>query len=95
MSAMTIEIDRLELVLHGVSAPLAADAAAGLESVLRRRLGRARGSVTATSVPQLRIGPLDLPPAADEAALRELVAERLLDALLARPGAAAAGEEDA
>ena len=91
MSGMTIEIDRLEIVLHGVSAVVAEEAVAGLEGELRRRLGSLRGAVAAHAVPQVRIGPLDLPRAPDAAALRELVAERLLETLL-RPGAAA-GEE--
>ena len=91
MSGMTIEIDRLEIVLHGVSAVVAEEAVAGLEGALRRRLGSVRGAVTAHAVPQLRIGPLDLPQATGAAALRELVAERLLETLL-RPDVAA-GEE--
>ena len=95
MSGMTIEIDRLEIVLHGVSTLVAEEALADLEGALRRRLGWLRGSVTAASVPQLRIGPLDLPRAADAAALRELVAERLLEALLLRPGAEASDKEGA
>jgi len=83
---MMIEIDRLEIALSGVSALVVEEAVAGLEGELRRRLGGMRGSVATAAVPQLQVGPLDVPPRADAAVLRALIAERLLDALL-RPGA--------
>jgi len=85
MSGFTIDIDRLNVALHGVSAVVAEEAMAGLESVLRRRLGGLRGSAVTSAVPELRIGPLDLPRGADAAALRALVADRLLEALVLRP----------
>ena len=81
---MRIEIDRLEIALSGVSAQLAEQAVAGLEGELRRRLGGVRFPSAAAAVPELAIGPLDLPPRADAASLRALIAERLLGALLRR-----------
>ncbi|MGF1625590.1 MAG: hypothetical protein ACFCVH_11965 [Alphaproteobacteria bacterium] len=85
---MMIEIDRLEIALSGVSTLVAEQAVAGLEAELRRRLGALRGSVAVADVPRLSLGPLDLPPQADAAALRGLIADRLLGALLrqAAPG---------
>jgi len=79
---MRIEIDRLEIALDGVSAQVAEHAVAGLEGELRRRLASLPLGAAATAVPQLAVGPLDLPPNADAAALRALIAERLLGALV-------------
>lgn len=79
---MRIEIDRLEIVLDGVSAAVAEAAAAGLEAELRRRLGAL--SLVAASGTDLAIGPLAVPAGVDAATLRALIAERLLGAL-ARP----------
>jgi hypothetical protein len=81
---MRIEIDRLEIALDGVSAQVAEHAVAGLEGELRRRLAGLPLGTAATAVPQLSVGPLDLPPYADAAALRALIAERLLGALVRR-----------
>jgi len=82
MSGLTIDIDRVTIAVQGVSALVAEEAMAGLAGALRRRLGALRGSHTAAAVPELRIGPLDLPPRADAGALRELIARKLLEAVL-------------
>ena len=79
---MVIDIERLSVAIHGVSAPVVEEAMAGLEAELRRRLGNLRGSFQVHAVPELRVGPLDLPHRVEPAALRHLVAERLLEALL-------------
>jgi hypothetical protein len=76
-----IDIDRLSIRVHGVPGGLVEEAVAGLEGELRRRLGGRRGSLL-SAVPTLSIGPLDLPARADAAALRDLLADRLLDAVL-------------
>jgi len=89
MSRM-LDIDRLDITLHGVSADLADAAVSGLEDTLRRRLGGLRLD-RAGSVPELRIDPLDLPSDADAAALRELIAEHLIAAIDRMP---ASGEEE-
>jgi hypothetical protein len=81
-----IDIDRLSIAVHGVAAPVVEAAVAGLVEELRRRLGALRGSWQAASVPALSLHPLDLPPHADAAALRALLAERLLAALLRPEG---------
>lgn len=80
MSGSMVEIGRLDITLHGVSADIAEAAVSGLESALRRRLGALRGG-RLLDVPTLRIDALDLPPEADAAALRDLLAERLVQAL--------------
>lgn len=91
MSRM-LDIERLSITLHGVSADLADAAASGLEDALQRRLGGLRLD-RAASLPDLRIGPLDLPHRADAAALRELIAERLVEAIDRMP-ADEQGEDD-
>lgn len=82
MGAVLIEIDRLEIAVHGVSAAVVEEAISGLEGELRRRLGTLRGAVATHEVPVLRLGRLDLPRRVDAAGLRHLVAERLLEALI-------------
>jgi len=77
-----IDIDRLSIRVHGVPSTLVEEAVAGLEGELRRRLAGRRGGVLNTAVPTLSIGPLDLPARVDAAALRHLLADRLLDAVL-------------
>jgi hypothetical protein len=77
-----IDIDRLSIRVHGVPGPLVEEAVAGLEGELRRRLGGRSGSLLNRVVPALSIGPLDLPARSDAAALRHLLADRLLDAVL-------------
>jgi hypothetical protein len=83
---MMIEIDRVDIALAGVSALVAEQAAAGLEAELRRRLGSVRAGITTDAVPELSVGPLELPPAADATALRTLIAQHLIEALM-RPSA--------
>jgi hypothetical protein len=80
MSSAMVDIGRLNVALHGVSAEIAEAAVAGLESALRRRLGSLHVN-RALDVPALRVDALDLPPEADAAALRELLAERLVQAI--------------
>jgi hypothetical protein len=86
MSALAVEIGRLSIAIDGVSALVAEAAVAGLEGELRRRLAGLRGSLGAAAVPELRIGPLDLPPRVEAEALRELIARRLIEEVL-RPQA--------
>jgi hypothetical protein len=78
---MMIEIDRVEIALAGVSALVAERAVAGLGAELQRRLGSLRGSVTTATVPELSLGPIEL-PSADASALRTLIAQQLLEALM-------------
>lgn len=80
MSGAIVDIERLNIALHGVSAEIAEAAVAGLETALRRRLG-ATHMTRALDVPALRVDALDLPPGTDSAALRDLLADRLVQAL--------------
>jgi hypothetical protein len=80
MSGAMVEIGCLNIALHGVSAAIAEAAVGGLEAALRRRLDvlRIAGS---RDVPALQVDAFDLPPDADATALRELLAERLVQAI--------------
>jgi hypothetical protein len=80
MSGAMIEIGRLSIALHGVSAEIAEAAVAGLESALRRRLGSLRAG-RSFAVPTLRVDAVDLPSDVDAAALRDLIADRLVETL--------------
>ena len=86
MMSRGMAIDRLNISIHGVSALVVEEALAGLEGELRRRLGACRSAWDAAAVPELRVGPLDLPPGSDAAALRGLIAEGLLEALIRPSG---------
>ncbi len=90
MSMQNLEIDRLEITVHGVAAGVVEEAVAGLEAALNRRLGGLRGGFSLAAVPTLQLAPVEVTGQADPAALRELLAGRLLEALQARP---ADGEE--
>lgn len=77
-----IDIGRLSIALHGVSAEVAEAAVAGLDVELRRRLGALTGRALVTGdLGIIDIGPLAGTP--DPAALRALIAERLVFALSA------------
>ena len=89
-----VYVDRLRIAVHGVSSFVVEEAASGLETELRRRLGGRRGSWRVTALPTLRVGPLDLPPGADAAQLRGLIADRLLDVLFGGASEAEPEETD-
>jgi hypothetical protein len=80
MSGAMVEIGRLSIVLHGVSAAIAETAVGGLEAALRRRLDVMR-IADSRAVPALHVDAFDLPPDADATTLRELLAERLVQAI--------------
>lgn len=86
MSVGWLQIDRLNIVLHGVSSLVAEQALAELDEELSRRLGGMRGGWHVAPLSSMRLGPLDLPPEADAAALRRLIAEGLLQALFKPAG---------
>jgi hypothetical protein len=91
---MKLQIDRLALTLHGVSAETARAAVDGLDAEIRRRLsGPARGWVE-RDLGVVVIGPVELKRARDAAALRGLIAERLALALGGAGGEAEAERED-
>lgn len=75
-----LDIGRLSITLHGVAPDLAAAAVSGLEDALQRRLGGLRLD-RAGFRPELRIGPFDLAERADAAALRDLIAARLVEGI--------------
>jgi hypothetical protein len=80
--SLTLDIDRLSLALHGVSAQIAEAAIAGLEPELRRRLGNlTERALVSGDLGVVRIGPIASSATLDVAALRGLIAERLVLAL--------------
>lgn len=91
---MKLQIDRLVLTLHGVSAETARAAVDGLDAEIRRRLsGPARGWVE-RELGVIVIGPVEFNGARDGAALRGLIAERLALALGGAEEEAEAERED-
>ncbi len=84
MRDIEINIGRLVVALHGVSAAVVEEAAAGLEAELSRRLGTIPwGDMAAFDVGDLSVGPLRADSVLDAAALRGIIADRLVQALVA------------
>src|SRR5688572_5014687 len=87
MSNVNLDIDRLSISLHGVSAGVAQEAVADLAQELRRRLA----SLPPQSLPSLdmgglAVGPLNASGTLDATSLRDLIADRLVQALFDRQG---------
>jgi len=95
MSGLRIDIGRLNVGLHGISAAVVEEAAIGLDTVIARRLGaRSWAELTDFDIDELSLGPLQTTVRADPAALRDLIAERLVQTLDAHlPGRTRAPEE--
>lgn len=78
----TIDIDRLSIALHGVSANVAEAALSGLGAELKRRLGNVSERALITGdFGMLRMDGISGTAVLDPAALRGLIAERLILAL--------------
>jgi len=75
---INIDISRIRIALHGVSAQVAEAAVAGLGAELKRRLGvLPSGDLAAFDVGDLAIGPIRHESVLDASALRGLIADRL------------------
>lgn len=82
-----VDISRIQVGLHGISAEVVAEAATGLESELKRRLGAFAGDagdLAAIDIGALAIGPIHSSTVLDAAALRGIIADRLVDAVRSR-----------
>lgn len=76
---INIDINRLTINLHGISAMLAEQAVNGLEQELQRRLGvLAKGELSDFDIGDLSLGPIHSTTQLDAAALRSLLVERLI-----------------
>jgi hypothetical protein len=80
MSAVRIDVDRLQVALHGVSAAVAEDFSTRIGRALERRLGGLpAGAVTAAlDLGLLDLGRIDLKDTPDAGALAGIVADRLV-----------------
>lgn len=78
-----IQLDRLNIAIHGVSADVVEEAVRGLEESLRRRLqGLALPAAWGTDLAELAIDPVYATGVLDAGALRGIIAERLVRAIL-------------
>jgi hypothetical protein len=76
---ISIDIHRLTINLHGISAMLAEQAVDGLEQELHRRLSvLAGGDLVSHDIGELSLGPIHTTTQLDAAALRSLLVERLI-----------------
>ena len=73
-----IEIDRIQIALHGVSSQVVEAAAMDLDQELRRRLGVfPQNDMAAFDMAELAIGSVKSEATLDAAALRGIIAERI------------------
>lgn len=88
MSTVRIDVDRLQVALHGVSASVAEDFSTRIGRALQQRLsGLPADAVTAAlDLRQLELGRIDLKDTPDAGALAGIVADRLVEMLAMRCG---------
>jgi hypothetical protein len=91
---MKLNIERLVLTLHGVSADVAEAAVENLSQELGRRLSGSRIEWLNRDLGAVLIGPVETRATLDAGALRGLIAERLALALGAPREAAEADTEE-
>jgi predicted LPLAT superfamily acyltransferase len=86
MSAVRIDVDRLQVALHGVPAALAEDFPARIGRALEQRLRglRADAVTAALDLGLLELGRIDLTESVDAGALAGIVADRLVEVLAVR-----------
>jgi hypothetical protein len=83
MSSTIIDIERLVISLHGVSAQVAEAAATGLEAEIRRRLGAlAVCEMTSLELGDLTMSPVHTETVLDASAVRGIIADRLVAAIV-------------
>lgn len=77
-----IDINRVNIALHGVSAQVVETAVGGLEAAVKRRLGQLPGwSGTSLDIGDLSLGPVHKETVLDAAVLRDIIADRLVGAI--------------
>lgn len=87
---MDIDIGRLNISLHGVSAQMIEEAVQDLDAELGRRLGVRKlgqglsSKTAAIDIAELALSPVHLNTTLNVAGLRGLIADRLLDAIEAQ-----------
>jgi len=88
-----LNIGRIQIALHGVSAQVAEEAVAGLEGALRSRLGVLPVyGMAGADMGELALNPVHSTVMLDANALRALIAERLADAIQTRIAVADTGD---
>ncbi len=88
-----LNIGRVQIALHGVSAQIAQEAVTGLEGALRSRLGMLQvHGMAGVDMGELSLNPVHSTVVMDANALRALIAERLADAIQTRIAVADTGD---
>lgn len=83
MREADIQLERLNIAVYGVSAEVVEEAMQGLEESLRRRLqGLALPAAWGSDLSELAVDPVYTTTVLDAAALRGIIADRLVQAIL-------------
>jgi hypothetical protein len=82
MSSVQVDIDRLQITVHGVSSQVVEEATQLLGAELRRRLGGQRfGDLGSFDAGELSLDPIKVTTRLDPSSLSGLMAERLVAGL--------------
>lgn len=83
MSRYRVNIERVNVSMHGVSAAIVEQTTQNFETELKRQLGSVRLSQgNAVDLKSLDLGPINIESGTDAETLRSLIAEHLSTALL-------------
>lgn len=82
---ISLDISRVKVALHGISAQVVEEATSDLESELKRRLGVLPvGDMASINISELAIGPVPCSAVLDAETLRCIIAERLAQGIRSR-----------
>lgn len=83
---ISVDIDRMNLSLHGISSAIVEQSIQGLEDELHRRLGvLANQDMASFDITTLSIGPIKTDMKVDATTLRHLIADRIVE-VIHKPG---------
>ena len=94
MSGARVDIDRLRVAVHGVPTPVVEAAIGGLAEEVRRRIGAVASSEwRGFGAAETAITPVHSKAVLDAATLRQILADRLVQAMVSPSGSAPSGRE--
>ena len=86
MKDLDVRLDRLNVVVHGVSNQIVAAAMSGLDSALGRRLCDSHlADLVSLDMAELAVSPAHIPKSLDADALRGFIVEQLVEVITRQP----------